>query len=372
MRLEFSAEDELFRREVAQWMEESLSGEFAPLRHRGGPGDEEAYPELRKAWERKLAEGRWTCVGWPASEGGRGLSVSQQVIFHEEYARAGGPGRMGHIGEGLIGPTLIAYGSETQKQRFLPGILQGTEFWAQGYSEPAAGSDLANVRTRAELDPVTGKWVINGQKVWTSLAHESQWIFVVARCERDSVGSRGLVFLLVSLDQPGVEIRPIKQISGGCEFNEVFFDNAVTDAENLIGEPGEGWKIAMALLGFERGMSTLGQQMHFAHELSLICEVARGNGAAANPALRERVARAWSGLRVMRYNALRMLSGSEGGGLSREALIYKYYWSNWHRDLGQLAMDVLGCDANVVSEEYDSRTRLQQLFLFTRADTIYA
>lgn len=372
MRLEFSAEDELFRREVAQWMEENLSGEFAPLRHRGGPGDEEAYPELRKAWERKLAEGRWTCVGWPANEGGRGLSVSQQVIFHEEYARAGGPGRMGHIGEGLIGPTLIAYGSEAQKRRFLPGILQGTEFWAQGYSEPAAGSDLANVRTRAERDPVTGKWVINGQKVWTSLAHESQWIFVVARCERDSVGSKGLVFLLVSLDQPGIEIRPIKQISGGCEFNEVFFDNAVTDAENLIGAPGEGWKIAMALLGFERGMSTLGQQMHFAHELSLICAVARGNGAAANPALRERIARAWSGLRVMRYNALRMLSGGEDGGLSREALIYKYYWSNWHRDLGQLAMDVLGCDANVVSEEYDSRTRLQQLFLFTRADTIYA
>lgn len=372
MRLEFSAEDEAFRKEVAQWMEDSLSGEFAPLRHRGGPGDEEAYPQLRKAWERKLAEGRWTCVGWPISEGGRGLSVSQQVIFHEEYARAGGPGRMGHIGEGLLGPTLIAYGSEAQKQRFLPGILQGTEFWAQGYSEPGAGSDLANVRTRAEQDPATGKWVINGQKVWTSLAHESQWIFVVARCERDSVGSRGLVFLLVPLDQPGVEIRPIKQISGGCEFNEVFFDNAVTEAENIIGEPGEGWKIAMALLGFERGMSTLGQQMHFAHELSLICEAARRNGAATIPALRERIARAWSGLRVMRYNALRMLSGTEAGGLSREALIYKYYWSNWHRDLGKLAMDVLGCEADVVSDEHDSRTRLQQLFLFTRADTIYA
>lgn len=372
MRLEFSEEDEVFRGEVARWMRDNLTGEFAVLKHRGGPGDEEAYPELRKAWERRLAEGGWTCVGWPQTWGGRGLSVAHQVIFHEEYARAGGPGRMGHIGEGLIGPTLIAYGSEEQKQRFLPGILKGTEYWAQGYSEPGAGSDLANVRTRAELDPASGKWVINGQKVWTSLAHESQWIFVVARCERDSVGPKGLVFLLVPLDQPGVEIRPIRQISGGCEFNEVFFDNALTDAGNIVGAPGEGWKIAMALLGFERGMSTLGQQMHFAHELSLICQLARDNGAACNPALRERIARAWCGLRAMRYNALRMLSGTEDGGLSREALIYKYYWSNWHRDLGKLAMDVLGDAGNLLSEEHDDRQRLQQLFLFTRADTIYA
>lgn len=372
MQLEFTAEDEAFRREVADWMRANLTGEFACLRHRGGPGDEEAYPELRKAWEQRLAEGGWTCVGWPQEHGGRGLSLSQQVIFHEEYARAGGPGRMGHIGEGLIGPTLIAYGTEAQQQRFLPGILNGTEFWAQGYSEPAAGSDLANVRTRAELDEGSGEWVINGQKVWTSLAHESQWIFVIARSERGSVGPKGLSFLLVPLDQPGVKVRPIRQISGGCEFNEVFFDKARTPADHIVGAPGEGWKIAMALLGFERGLSTLGQQMHFAHELELIMQVARDNGAAAEPGLRERMARAWAGLRVMRYNALRMLSGGDDGSLSREALIYKYYWSNWHRDLGKLAMDVLGNGGNVVAEDDAARRRLQQLFLFTRADTIYA
>nr|WP_298380732.1 acyl-CoA dehydrogenase family protein [uncultured Halomonas sp.] len=372
MSLEFSAADEAFREEIAAWLEANLQGEFAPLRHRGGPGDEEAFPELRKAWERHLAKAGWICVGWPTEHGGLGLDVTRQVIFHEEYARAGGPGRMGHIGEGLIGPTLIAHGTQEQQRRLLPGIREGREFWAQGYSEPSAGSDLSNLRTRAELDETSDEWRIDGQKVWTSLAHESQWIFVVARCERGSVGPKGLCFLLVPLDQPGVTIRPIRQISGGCEFNEVFFDDARTAANNIVGAPGEGWKIAMALLGFERGLSTLGQQMHFTQELELICQVARENGAAKQPALRQRIARAWVGLKVMRYNALRMLSGGEDGQLPREALIYKYYWSNWHRDLGKLAMDVLGHTGNVVDDSDPVRRRVQQLFLFTRADTIYA
>ncbi|MBI2382521.1 MAG: acyl-CoA dehydrogenase family protein [Gammaproteobacteria bacterium] len=365
------SDDEIFRLEVARWLRAHLRGEFECLRHRGGPGDEDAHPELRKRWERELARGGWTCVGWPREHGGRGLSIAQQVIFHEEYARAGGPGRMGHIGEGLIGPTLIAYGTEAQKRRFLPGIVAGTEFWCQGYSEPNAGSDLANVQTRARRDPATGEWVLHGQKVWTSLAHESQWIFVVARSDPESKGNRGLSFLLVPLDQPGIAIRPIKQLTGTAEFNEVFFDGARTAAENIVGQPGEGWAIAMALLGFERGVSTLGQQMHFAHELDLVCEMARVNGAASDPAIRARIAQAWIGLKVMRYNALRMLAGAQDGHLRREAMMYKYYWSNWHRELGKLAMDVLGPDGDVVSDD-PTRTRLQQLFLFTRADTIYA
>ena len=371
MELGFSTEDEAFRNEVARWMAEHLRGDFECLRHRGGPGDEDAYPAERKAWERTLAAGGWTCVGWPIDHGGRGLSLARQIIFHEEYARAGGPGRMGHIGEGLIGPTIIAFGTEEQKSRFLPGIVQGTEFWCQGYSEPNAGSDLANVQTKAHRDPNSGEWIINGQKVWTSLAHESEWIFVLARCEAGSVGNRGLVFLLVPLDQPGIEIRPIRQLTGTAEFNEVFFDGAHTAPSNIIGQPGEGWSIAMALLGFERGVSTLGQQMHFYREFDLVCQGARDNGADRNPMLRSRLAHAWMGLRVMRYNALRMLSGPQDGSLQRPAMIYKYYWSNWHRDLGKLAMDVLGVDGDIVVND-PVRTRLQQLFLFSRADTIYA
>ncbi|MFC3106544.1 acyl-CoA dehydrogenase family protein [Undibacterium arcticum] len=353
-------------------MQANLSGDFLPLRHRGGPGDEDAFPHQRKAWEQTLAEGRWTCVGWPQQHGGRGLSLAQQVIYHEEYARAGGPGRMGHIGEGLIGPTLIAYGTEDQKQRLLPGIQNGSVFWCQGYSEPNAGSDLANVQTRAVQDPETGDWIVTGQKVWTSLAHESEWIFVLARCEAGSRGNRGLIFLLMPLDQPGVDIRPIRQISGSAEFNEVFFDGARAAARDVVGAPGEGWKIAMALLGFERGLSTLGQQMHFRHELEMVIAAAGDNGSLQQPALRRRIAQAWAGLRTMRYNALRMLSGDSDGQLRRETLIYKYYWSNWHRALGELAMDVLGAEGNLVVADDGRRSRLQGLFMFTRSDTIYA
>lgn len=361
--------DEAFRAEVAQWMQAHLTGRFASLKHRGGPGDEEAAPHLRKEWERELAAGGWTCVGWPQSAGGRGLSIAQQVIFHEEYARAGGPGRMGHIGEGLLGPALIRFGSEAQKQRFLPRIIDGTEYWAQGYSEPNAGSDLANVQTRCWRDE-QGRWRVKGQKIWTSLAHESDWIFVLARCEAGSKGNKGLAFLLLPLHQPGIDIRPIRQMGGGSEFNEVFFDEAIAEPDHLVGTPGDGWKVAMGLLEAERGVSTLGQQMHFAHELQRVIDAAKANGLVANPQIRQRIAHAWSGLRVMRYNALRMLAG-EHTQLGREALIYKYYWSNWHRDLGKLAVDVLGPAADVVSD--DPRIRpLQQLFFFSRADTIYA
>lgn len=358
------------RAEVRDWMAGHLAGRFAVLRHRGNAGDGDALPELRKEWERELADGRWTCPGWPEEWGGRALSVAEQVVFQEEYGRAGGPGRMGHIGEGLVGPTLIAFGSQAQKERFLPGIRAGTEFWCQGYSEPGAGSDLGNIRTRARLDPETGDWLVHGQKVWTSLAHLSDWIFVLARCEEGSVGRNGLIFLLMPLDQPGIEIRPIRQIVGGAEFNSVFLDGARAKAGHVVGKPGEGWTIAMSLLGFERGISTLGQQMAFAQELELVCEIARENGAARSPATRQRIARAWIGLRAMRYLAMRVLSDDPAPEAKRERLGYKYHWSNWHRDLGKLAMDVLGGEANVVSGD-PRHEQLRQLFLFSRADTIY-
>ncbi|KJK14673.1 acyl-CoA dehydrogenase family protein [Pseudomonas sp. 2(2015)] len=369
MKLSFSEQDEQFRQEVAGWLAANLCGEFEPLRFRGGPGDEHMFPQQRKAWERKLAEGRWTCVGWAPEHGGRGLSISQQVIFHEEYARAGGPGRMGHIGEGLAGPTIAAFGNDEQKRRLLPAIVSGTQFWCQGYSEPGAGSDLANVKTRASLEG--GSWVINGQKVWTSLAHESDWCFVIARTEPGSVGHRGLSFLLVPMAQAGISVRPIEQMTGTSEFNEVFFDNARTDAANLIGSPGDGWKIAMALLGFERGVSTLGQQMQFANELNEIIAIAKANGAARYPLLRQRLAEAWCGLRIMRFNSLRMLSGAQDGALRKEATIYKLFWSSWHANLGKLAMDVLGPEAELLEAAPYQLTRLQSLYLFSRADTLY-
>ncbi len=369
MKIGFGIEDEAFRQEVAHWLEQHLQGEFEQLRFRGGPGDEHMFPEERKAWEREMAKGGWIGLGWSRECGGRGLSISQQVIFHEEYARAGGPGRMGHIGEGLAGPTIAAFGTDEQKQRLLPGILEGREFWCQGYSEPGAGSDLAGVKTRARLEG--DRWLINGQKVWTSLAHESDWCFVIARTEPGSVGHKGLSFFLVPMHQANIRVQPIQQITGTSEFNEVFFDDAETAADNIVGAPGEGWKIAMALLGFERGVSTLGQQMLFQNELDEIVRIAKANGAAADPMLRQRLARAWAGLRTLRYNSLRMLSGPQNGSLRPEAMSYKLAWSTWHVELGKLAMDVLGPQAEILDGEPYELSRLQSLFLFTRSDTIY-
>lgn len=360
---------ESLRHEIRDWMQAHLTGRFAPLKFRAGAGEGDVMPELRKEWEQELAKGGWTCPGWPRAHGGRAMSVAEQVVFQEEYSRAGGPGRMGHIGEGLLGPTLISFGTEDQKTRHLPGILSGQTYWAQGYSEPSAGSDLGNIRTRARQDPQTGDWLVSGQKIWTSMAHVSDWIFVVARAVEGSVGPKGLIFLMMPLGQPGITIQPIRQIGGGAEFNSVFFDNARAHAADVIGAPGEGWKIAMALLGFERGISTLGQQMGFAQELELICQIASDNGAAQSPGIRQRIGRAWAGLRAMRYLAIRVLDESEGADALRERLSYKYHWSNWHRDLGALAMDVMGV-AGVTSDD-ERHERLRQMFLFTPADTIY-
>lgn len=372
MKLSSSPADEKFRREVAEWLDANLCGEFEVIRGRGGPGDEHMFVEERKAWERKLHEGGWTGIGWPTEYGGRGATIGQQVIFNEEYARAGGPGRMGHIGETLTGPTLIAFGSDDQKARYLPGILRGEEFWCQGYSEPGAGSDLANVKTRAVYDEGSEHWQISGQKVWTSLAHESQFCFVIARTDPQSAGHRGLGFFLVAMDQPGVTVRPIEQMTGTSEFNEVFFDAATCGAGDIVGEPGEGWKVAMALLGFERGVSTLGQQMLFSNELDEIIRTARANGAARDPVIRQRIADAHVGLRIMRANSMRMLSGGgDDGTLQREAMIYKLYWATWHRNLGKLAMDVLGAEGEILEEAPYTLNRLQSMYLFSRADTIY-
>jgi alkylation response protein AidB-like acyl-CoA dehydrogenase len=370
VQLRFSEEDEAFRREVAAWLAENLGGEFAAVRGRGGPGDEHALLEERRAWERRLGESGWTCIGWPVEYGGRGVSLSQQVLFHEEYARAGGPGRLGHIGEGLLGPTLIAFGSEAQKRRFLPPIVRGEEFWCQGYSEPNAGSDLANVQTRARLEGE--HWVIDGQKVWTSWAEWSDWCFALCRSDPDAPKHRGLSYLLVPMRQPGVAVRPIVQITGDSEFSEVFFDGARTAAENVVGRPGDGWKVAMGTLAFERGASTLGQQLLFQNELEQIVAAARRNGASRDPLLRQRIAQAWIGLQIQRYNALRTLSRPERAELSREAMITKIFWATWHRELGKLAMDVLGAESEIAEGAPYELTRLQRLFLFSRADTIYA
>lgn len=366
MKLGFSPAEEDFRRECADWLGAQMAGEFRDIK---GITKLTANPERRKAWEQQLAAHKWSCIGWPAQWGGRDATLAQQVIFAEEYTRAGVPGRVNHIGIELAGPTLLTFGTPEQQQRFLPDIAAGKTIFCQGFSEPGAGSDLASVRTKAVLE--NGEWVVNGQKIWTSLAHISDWIFVIARTTEGSAGPKGLTFLMMPIDQPGIDIRGITQINGDAEFNETFLTDARCPADSLIGNVGDGWRIAMGLLAFERGVSTLGQQMGFRTELDEIIKAAKENGTANDPLIRQRLAKAEIGLRLMRYGALRMLSNTDHSSIDGAALTYKIQWASWRRGLGELAMDVLGQAAEITDCARYEWDTLPNLFLYSRADTIY-
>jgi len=366
MSLALSPELEAFRQDAAQWLESQLSGPFHHLR--GLNNHVDAIAE-RRLWEQALGRARWSAIGLAAEYGGRDASIAEQVIFAEEYARARAPSRIGHVGVELAAPTIAAFGSEEQKQRFLHDIIGGHAIWCQGYSEPGAGSDLANIKTRARLDG--DQYRIDGQKIWTSMGLFADWCFVLCRTEPGSTGSKGLSFLLVNMHQPGVEVRPIRQMTGESEFAEVFFDDAHADVSNRLGKEGDGWKIAMALLGFERGVSTLAQQMQFRNDLDTLIDTAKTNGAARDPVFRQRLAKVYAGLKIMRFNALRMLSNPHSGTLAPEAYTYKLYWSTWRRELGELAMDIQG-QAGELGGDDGAFTELTQIYLKSRADTIHS
>ncbi|CAL9476906.1 acyl-CoA dehydrogenase family protein [Streptomyces sp. enrichment culture] len=354
----FALEDEVFRAEARDWLAAHV----------------EAGTQ-RRVWERVLGKAGWIGIGW--EEGGFGnrtCTLTQQVVWAEEYARSGAPPRSGHIGEKLLAPTLIAHGTPEQKARFLPPVAAGDELWCQGYSEPEAGSDLAGVRTRA-MRAGDGTYRISGQKIWTSLAHEADWCFVLARTDPDSRRHHGLSLLLVPMDQPGrIEVRPIRQATGTSDFNEVFFDGAHARAEHVVGGEGAGWRVAMSLLGFERGVSTLAQQIGFAQELARVVRTAVETGAAEDPVVRERLVRQWADLRVMRWHALRTLGGT-GAGAGAPS-VAKLLWGGWHQRLGELAVLVRGTSAAAGPEPWSPSAPYeldgdQHLFLFSRADTIY-
>ncbi|MCD9594578.1 acyl-CoA dehydrogenase family protein [Streptomyces sp. 8ZJF_21] len=433
----FGPEDERFRTEARDWLTEHFTGPFAALKQEPGghPGEGHGDMAARRAWERELGTGGWIGLGWDRTDGAygnRAATLTQQVVWAEEYAHAGGPGRLGHIGENLLGPTLLAHGDSAQRARFLPPIARGEEVWCQGYSEPDAGSDLAGLRTRAVRDPGEGTYRITGQKIWTSLAHEADWCFVLARTEEGSQRHHGLSFLLVPMDQPGrIEVRPIRQLTGTAEFNEVFFDGAVARAEHLIGGAGHGWRVAMSLLAVERGVSTLVQQIGFAQELSRVVRLALETGAAEEPVLRDRLIRQWAELRTMRCNALRTLGAAQNpvrnpaqnpvrnpaqnpsrdsaqnsarSPAPRKAVphdppprsedpqapgsrdpgpqdpgapsVAKLLWGGWHQRLGELAVQVRGAAAALGPARWTAGRpyeldAFQRLFLFSRADTIY-
>ncbi len=353
------AEAEEFRREVRAW----LAAHVPTAPEAGGP-----------AWERQLGAAGWIGLGWDTTHGTYGNrpgTLAEQVVWGEEYARSDAPPRAGHIGENLLAPTLLAHGTAVQRDRFLPPIARGEELWCQGYSEPGAGSDLAGVGTTAVRDGA--HYRVTGQKIWTSLAGDAHWCFVLARTQPDARRHRGLSFLLVPMDQPGrVEVRPIRQMTGTSDFNEVLFDGALAAADHRVGAEGDGWRVAMSLLGFERGVSTLVQQIGFARELAETIALAADTGAADDPVLRDRLVCQWAQLRVMRWNALRTLGTTDPAAPSLSKLL----WAGWHRRLGELALAVSGAAATTGPSPWSAETPyrlddLQHRFLFSRADTIY-
>jgi alkylation response protein AidB-like acyl-CoA dehydrogenase len=370
MDLRYSPEDERFREEVHDWLDHHLRGDFAGVRDKGGPGREHEAVEQRLAWERVLGRAGYIGMAWPADVGGRDLSLTQQMIFWEEYVRAGGPGRLGVVGDWLLAPTLIAHGTREQQRRFLPRILAGEELWCQGYSEPDAGSDLAGLSTRAVLDG--DEWVVTGHKVWTSLAHLAQWSFVLCRTGAPGSRHRGISYLLVPMDQPGVHVRPLTDITGGAtDFSEMTFDGARTARENLVGEVDGGWQVAMSTAYLERGASTVGYQLSFGQQLARIVERARVNGRDRHPVVRQHLAQASIEFRLLQWNVLRTLSAVRAGNHSPVTNIYKLFWSAFHQRLGELAMEVMGPAGQLTAPPPHRFDGLQTVFLYSRGETIY-
>jgi len=367
--LGLSDDDDAFRDEVRSWLAEHLVGEFLEFGGRGAAASDEGF-EVRARWEQELAKGGWLGLGFPKRYGGREMAIGAQIVFAYECARARAPYRLSIQGTEMIGPTLVRLGTEAQKQRFLPGILAADVIWCQGFSEPDAGSDLANVRTQARL--VGGRWVIDGQKIWTTFGHHADWIYVLCRTNPEAPKHRGLSLLLVPMHQPGVEVRPIRNLAGSSEFSEVFFDGATTDADLVVSGVDDGWRAALAVLGLERSTATLPHQMQFQREVDELIALSRRTGSVRDPSVRGRLVDAWIGVRILGLNNSRSLTalmrdGNPGPGSS----IAKLYWSEWHQRLCELKLDVLGADALLYEYGVTVAEPMQHSFLLSRAETIY-
>jgi alkylation response protein AidB-like acyl-CoA dehydrogenase len=335
-----------FRETVREFLADELPPDWVGL----GALDAIEAEEFAGRWRQVLHRRGYLAPAWPVAYGGGGLTQLEQVILAEELARAGVPAGIGTdvFGINMLGNTLLAWGTEEQRQRFLPRILSGEDRWCQGFSEPGAGSDLAGLRTRAELDG--DEWVVNGQKVWTSGAQWANWIFVLVRTDPTAPRHQGFALLLVPMDQPGVDVRPIRNIAGDTHFNEVFFTDARCPRANVVGPVGEGWRVAMTLLGFERGDAAATFPVMFRVELDRLLALANENGAADDPVIRDRLADAYVDLEVMHCLGLDSLSRYlQGEPPGPDAAVSKLFWSEYHQKATELALDVLDSEALVVT-----------------------
>ncbi|MCU4184899.1 acyl-CoA dehydrogenase family protein [Acidiferrimicrobium sp. IK] len=386
MDLTYPPEAETFRAEIRTWLEEHLPPGW------GTPGFE-MTPDERASWSdewnKTLYEGGWICASWPKEYGGKGLSTMESVVLNEEFARVGAPLRADFFGDTLVGPTILQWGTEEQKKEFLPQIMRGQIAWCQGFSEPDAGSDLASLKTSAVLDG--DEWRINGQKIWTTQAQYADYIFLLARTDPEAPKHAGISYLLVPMRQPGIEVRPITQISGSAEFNEVFFTDARAPKANVVGGVNNGWKVAMTTLGFERGTSATTGYRRFQKELEMIIDLARRNGKIKDAVVRQELAKAWSTVKIMQVNGYRTLTGvltnSKDTGLAALGATNKMFWSEYHQRVTDLAIDILGPAGQVLtgSGEEDfvpgvgrSTARegyapsvLQSTFFFARSESIW-
>lgn len=376
MDLSFTPEQEEFRLRVRQWLKENLPKRWGTP-HFKWPEDEKERVQWLREWDRKVYEAGFAGLSWPKEYGGQGMTVVEEIIFDEEAGKLNAPTSINFIGKLLLGPTLLMYGTEEQKKRFLPPLLRGEEVWCQGFSEPNAGSDLASLQTRAVLDG--DEWVINGQKVWTSFAHHADWCFVLARTNPEAPKHKGITYFLVPMNSPGVTVRPLVQPDGNRDFNEVFFDNVRIPKENVVGGVNNGWKVAMSTLGFERGTLALGRQVRFQRELDDIVRVSAtkrtpdGSLAIDNPYYRQRLAQMQAEVRIFRYLGLKTVSQLlNEGKLGPEASLQKLYWSTMHGRMLRLGMEILGPDGLYWGEESESRGMIQKSFLTSLAETIYA
>jgi alkylation response protein AidB-like acyl-CoA dehydrogenase len=353
--LTLSDSEQAFRDELREWLEQNHPGE-APS------GDEEGFA-FRLEWQRKLHAGGWAGVSWPEEYGGRGATLVEQAIYSEEMVRAKAPAPANVLGLAMGGPTVIAHGTEEQKDRFVAPILSGDEIWCQGFSEPESGSDLASLKTRAVKS--NGEWVVTGQKVWTTFAHQAKWCMLVARTDQDAPKHKGLTYFLMDMEQDAVQVRPLIQITGEPEFNELFIEEARIPDENVIGGVGNGWMVAITTLMHERSGIAFASQGQIKRDLAELVELACERGADEDPIMRQRLAQLYIESEALRINAYRGLTQiMKHGQPGPEGSLTKWHWSDLNQALTETAADVRGPEAPLKDSDWTYR------FLRARANSI--
>jgi alkylation response protein AidB-like acyl-CoA dehydrogenase len=370
MDLNLTPDEQQFRDEFRAWLSANAPAEWTRDTNSEDRAD---YLEYLRDWQRRLYQGGWAGIAWPREYGGRGATLMQQAIFQEELARANTPPLIGTIGLSLVGPTIIALGTEAQKSRYLAPILSGEDIWCQGFSEPNAGSDLASLGTKAVRDGDC--FIVNGQKIWTSFAQLADWCLLLVRTDSAAPKHKGITCLLLDMHSEGVSVRPLRQMSGDSGFNEVFFSNVRIPTSQMLGEVNEGWKTAVTALMNERANLGTGSQVVFKRNLDALIAHARkveynGRPASEDPIFRQRLAQAYLELEILRLNTNRALTGlSKTGVPGPEGSIQKIFWSEWNQRLQQLAQEIFGPYGQLT--DFD-RGKWQYSYLRARGNTIEA